>query len=113
MAQRVVPGFCRHALEAASLESVRRRRILRGDSHGDVEAAIARATTVSSYLALALFDDEARAGEAVRELYDRYGPKAGDVAKAVNRGVHDAVKDDLRDLVRETGRLARRVAEIP
>jgi hypothetical protein len=113
VAQRVVPGFCRHALEAASLEAVRRRRLLRGDSHGEVEAAIGRATTVSSYLALALFDDETRGGETVRELYSRYGPKAGDVAKAVNRGVHDAVKDDLRELVRETGKLARRVAEIP
>jgi hypothetical protein len=41
VASRVVPGFCRAAVEAACMERVRRRRLLRGDTHEEVEELLA------------------------------------------------------------------------
>ena len=35
VAKRVVPGLCRQAIEAACMEAIRRRRIGRGEPHGD------------------------------------------------------------------------------
>ena len=42
VAARVVPGLCRLALEAACMEAVRRRRLTRGESHGEVERLLER-----------------------------------------------------------------------
>ena len=41
IARRVIPGLCREALEAACMETVRRRRIGRGEPHADVEDLLA------------------------------------------------------------------------
>lgn len=112
VAQAVVPGFCRHAIEAACVEVVRRRRLLRGDAHAEVEAAIGRATTMYTYLALALFDDERRARQVLGDVYERFGRKAGDAAKAANAGVHGEEAGDLRELVRATGKLARKLVDL-
>jgi hypothetical protein len=40
VAARVVPGFCRHAIEAACTVAVRRRRLERGDRHAHVDAVL-------------------------------------------------------------------------
>jgi hypothetical protein len=58
--ERIVPGFCRHALEAACVAAVRRRRLLRGDSHAAVEKALEQSPRLMIHLALALFDDAAK-----------------------------------------------------
>ena len=48
--ERVVPGFCRHALEAACMQAIRRRRLAAGSSHADVEDALRRCTTLDDLL---------------------------------------------------------------
>ncbi len=55
--ERVVPSLCRHSLEAACLDVVRRRRLIRGDSHESVEELFDTHTKLVPRLALALFDD--------------------------------------------------------
>ena len=40
-AKRVIPGLCRLAIEAACVETVRRRRLGRGERHADVEDLLA------------------------------------------------------------------------
>jgi len=65
VANRVVPGFCRAALEAACIEAVRRRRLGRGDTHVEVETALGAANTLNQKAALAFFDDPARGGEVL------------------------------------------------
>jgi hypothetical protein len=112
IARRVVPGFCRHAIEAACTVAVRRRRLERGDRHADVDAAVERATTLMSRVALALFDDEAKGGQVLGSVNNRFGGRAGDALRAVNRGAHGEVDVDLRDLVRDSATLARQLAEV-
>jgi energy-coupling factor transporter ATP-binding protein EcfA2 len=113
VARRVVPGFCRLALEAACVEAVRRRRIGRGEPHAEVEALLARRTKLNVFAALALFDDSERGGEVLARINNRYGQRQGDVFQAVNRGAHHGAGGDLRDLVRDAAILARELAVLP
>ena len=108
---RVVPGFCRHAIEAACTTVVRRRRIGRGDPHAAVEAELQKATTLYVFLSLALFDDPGRGSDVLTAVNNRFGKGAGDAVRAVNRGVHEHLGVDPRDLVRDAGTFARRLAE--
>ena len=63
-AARAVPLFCRLAMEAACAEVVRRRRNGRGEPHADTDEVLNDARTLMPKLALALFDDAGRTGEA-------------------------------------------------
>jgi hypothetical protein len=67
-ARCVVPGLCREALEAACMESVRRRRLGKGESHADVEALLLKAHKLTNLAALALFDDPARGGDVLPRI---------------------------------------------
>ena len=53
---RVVPGFCRQALEAACLDALRRHWLGRGDAHAEVEKQLAR-KGLRELLALLFFGD--------------------------------------------------------
>jgi hypothetical protein len=108
---RVVPGFCRLAIDAACTEAVRRRRILRGESHAEVEQVLAAAHRTTTLAALALFDDESRGGDVLGTIGSRFGRPAADAFQQVNRGAHQGIDGDLRDLVRESAILARKLAE--
>jgi hypothetical protein len=113
VARRVVPSFCRMALEAAAIESVRRRRIGRGEAHADVEDLLGRVNRLTIFMSLALFDDENRGGDVLGAMSRRFGGTAAPVFKAVNAGAHEPIAYDLRDLVRDTAILARQVAAMP
>ena len=71
--ERVVPGLCRQAIEAACLEAVRTRRLGRGESHDSIEALFEEHTKLLPRLALALFDDAERAGEDLLRLLGQLG----------------------------------------
>lgn len=103
---RVVPGLCRHALEAACTLVVRRRRLARGEAHADIDAALDGATTLYRHMALALFDDAGRSGDVLGTVNNRFGRDAADAMKAANAGVHETVPVDLRAIER----LARALA---
>ena len=107
MARKVIPGFCRSALEAACTESVRRRRIGHGDSHAEVERTLADAHGLKKMLALALFDDLRRERDVWNELKSSYGPLAPAAVDRCNRAVHgDAETGDLKELIRDCDDLA-------
>ncbi len=89
-AQRVIPGFCRLALEAASLLVARRRMLRHGKPYAEVEAAMARPNTLMQWLALALMHDVERSGDVITFL-QREHPWAVDSVKACNRGAHSGV----------------------
>ena len=112
VAQRVVPGFCRAAIEAACYETVRRRRIGRGEPHAEVERALEDARTLTTVAALALFDDPAQGGSVLGSVNSRFGSRAGDTFKAVNKGTHQGYGGSLRDLVRDTEKLAEGVRSL-
>ena len=106
--RRLVPGFCRTALEAAATAAVQRRRLTRGDSHADVENELSNAHRLTHYLALALFDDKDRGGEVLPRL-NEYGRSAGDAFQVCNKGVHQGYPGDLIKLVNDTASLAARI----
>ena len=111
-ARRVIPGLCREALEAACMEAIRRRRIGRGEPHAEVEALLARLSGSKPLAALALFDDEKRAGEVLGHL-NKQGKEIADTFRAVNEGSHEALPGSMVDLVRSAERLAGWLQRLP
>ena len=92
--RRLVPGFCRSALEAAFITVLRRRRLAAGRMHAEVEEELKTAGKLTPLAALALFDDRERGGDVMSRL-NKFGSWAGDVFKQCNRGAHDEVAGDL------------------
>jgi hypothetical protein len=111
VARRVVPGFCRLAIEAACIQAVRRRRIGRGESYAEVESLLAKATRVTTFAALALFDDDSRGGDVLGRINSQFGGRSGTAFKAASAGAHQGYGGDLRDLVTSSAILARQLAE--
>ena len=113
IAARVVPAFCRNALEAACTDAFRRRRLLRGAVHRDVELALESATTLTAKAALALFDDQTRGGDVMSRINARYGRSAGDTFKDCNSGSHLGLSTArLSAFVDQTESLARDLATL-
>jgi energy-coupling factor transporter ATP-binding protein EcfA2 len=105
-ARRVVPGFCRMALEAACAQAVTDRLLDQGRSHADIESALSAATTLKMWLAAAVLRDPTRSGE-VQPWLERNLPWSAPVVRLVNRGTHMAITADMVDLVRSAERLCR------
>jgi energy-coupling factor transporter ATP-binding protein EcfA2 len=110
-ASSVVPGFCRSALEEACAQLLWRRRLAQGRRHDEVEEEMGRVSTITMWLALALFDDVEKGGEVFTSLNRRLGPAAGDTLARLKRGAHEPDAGDLRELVRHTEKLAAFVGE--
>jgi hypothetical protein len=111
VASRVVPGFCRLAIEAGCVEATRRRRIGRGEPHAEVEDAIRAVTRLTGYAALALFDDPTRGGDVLTRINNEYGRPKGDAFQVANKGSHGGFTGDLDVLVRESAILARELSQ--
>jgi ABC-type Mn2+/Zn2+ transport system ATPase subunit len=103
---RVLPGFCRSAIEAACIEKVRSRRLKKGQSHAEVEQLITQQKTLNKLMALALFDDAEQTSEVLRTLNRKWGAWAADIFQGVNRGTHEAYTGDLEVLAKDAERLA-------
>jgi recombinational DNA repair ATPase RecF len=112
VATRLVPGFCRGAVEAACTEAVRRRRLGRGEDHTAVEQLLLGLTTTKQRAALVLFDNPARAGEVYTRL-NQFGPWAADAFRAVNEGAHGRYAGDLPSLIRDAASLAKKLRALP
>ncbi|HET7726542.1 MAG TPA: AAA family ATPase [Candidatus Limnocylindrales bacterium] len=112
VARQVVPGFCRAAIEAVCVEAVRRRRLGRGESHTAVEERLAEATTVTTYLALALFDHVKRGDDVVDRL-KQWGPQFVEAWSAAKSGAHAGhTGGSLEQLVKDTEQLCSRVRSV-
>jgi ABC-type Mn2+/Zn2+ transport system ATPase subunit len=105
---RLVPGFCRAALEAAFMQVVRRRQLAAGHSHGEVEEGLATALKLTPLAALALFDDKERGADVMKRL-NQFGSWAGDVFRECKEGVHGGTSADLNLLIKDAEKLADRV----
>lgn len=109
LAQRVVPGFCRLAIEAACKEAIRRKRYAQGIAQELVEQDIEDAQTIHPLVALAVYDDGARANDVFGFLNKKLGRDAGDAFRAVKEGAHGTFQGDLAELIRCTARIAKEV----
>jgi len=110
--ERVVPALCRHSLEAACVEVVRRRRLAQGDSHDDVETLLDTHSKLNSRLALALFDDETRGGDVMPYIHKNFGRVQADTVAECNRGAHQGFGGgDPVGFVRDVERIAQQILE--
>jgi AAA domain, putative AbiEii toxin, Type IV TA system len=111
--ERVVPGLCRHSLEAACIDVVRRRRLSRGDSHEAIEELFNTQSKLVPRLALALFDDAEKAGDVYASIKNRFGPWQVDTVKFCNEGAHKGFpQDDALSFVRNAEKLANELAKL-
>lgn len=85
---RVVPMFCRSAVEAAAANIVRRRAAQHGTDLNEADDQIAEARSLRETLALVLFGDAGRHGEVGGEVKRRYGDAYSALVTALNRGAH-------------------------
>ena len=90
---RVVPMFCRSAVEAAAATIVRRRAVEHGTSLDAADEQIEEARTLRETLALVLFGEPGRQGEVATEVRKRYGTASAALVSELNRGSHGAVLD--------------------
>jgi recombinational DNA repair ATPase RecF len=108
LAQEVVPGYCRNAIEAAAIEVVRRRRIGRGESHAAVESLLENKKT-RDLLSLAIWDNAARGGEVTKEVAKRWGDDLADALSIAVSGTHIGYRGSLDVLVTDTRRLCAKI----
>jgi hypothetical protein len=106
---KVIPNFLRLAVEAACHEVIWRRRLSHGASHTEIEELIDTKRT-KQLMALALFDDEERAGDVMGKLngWDR---RLADAYREINEGTHGGPIGGFGPLIASTRTLVRRVRE--
>ena len=106
--QRVIPGFCRQALEAACVEAVWLARTSAGCDYARTEQDVNLAQTLNDKLKLVLLDDLNGNHQDMRNaLYQRFGTVARDVVDACNRGAHGHWTRGLDTLIDRTEWLAK------
>jgi hypothetical protein len=105
-AKRVIPGLCRVAIEAAATETVRRRRLGRGERHTDVETLLAGCMGTKTVVSLALFDDPQKAGEVLPRL-NKESREFADVYRMCNEGAHGVEVGARIDFIRQAEKLAK------
>lgn len=111
--RRVVPGLCRHALEAACVDASRRRLLAAGTPHAEVEQTLADQNTLMQTLALALFGDPGRSGDVMSTVNAKWGNRAGDTVKTCNKGAHGDgfTEGQAKNLISDTRALVDRLVE--
>ncbi|MEQ1759420.1 MAG: AAA family ATPase [Vicinamibacterales bacterium] len=106
--QRLVPGFCRSALEASFIDVIRRRGLEKGRAHEEIEDAVKQAGKLTPLAALAFYDDRDRGGDVMGRL-NKIGGWAGDAFKECNKGAHDGTATSFKLLIDDTAKLADQV----
>ncbi|WP_224228377.1 MULTISPECIES: AAA family ATPase [Streptomyces] len=109
VAEHVLPAMCRVAVEAACLQTARRRlRDERGLSLRTVEERISSLDRTKSYVSLALLGDEQ---QSAREAVERIYSGGWALVNTFNAGAHAPLPgvDDRKDLVRRTTALANAI----
>lgn len=104
-AVRVVPGFCRLALEAAAAIATSRRLHRAGRDYAETHAALSGDKSLLQWLALGLLGDAQRSDQ-VYEYLDKNIAGTAWAVRECNRGAHSgAVAKDLVGFVRTVERL--------
>jgi ABC-type Mn2+/Zn2+ transport system ATPase subunit len=110
-ALRVIPGFCRLALEAAASLATTRRLLHQGKTYAEVRDVLATPTTLNMWLALAMLHDPERSGDVTGFLQKQY-PWAVDAVRECNRGTHSGkLFGDAKEFIRSVERLTRTMLE--
>ena len=112
--QRVVPGLCRLALDAAIGAAFRRQRLEAGGTHQEVDETLDQNRKLVSRVSLVLFGEANRDTRAVTEsIRNRFGRSEADAFHEANRGSHSGeISGDPRQFVRACERLARGLEDL-
>ena len=114
--RRVVPGLCRHAVEAACIDVACRKLLAAGTAHADVERVLADQNTLLQTLALAIFGDAGRSGDVMSHVNSKWGGRAGDTVMVCNKGAHAVAATftagQAKDLVSNARDLVDRLVEL-
>ncbi|MEZ4322847.1 MAG: AAA family ATPase [Myxococcota bacterium] len=102
---RVVPGFCRGALEAFFRAAYRRRALTAGTSHAEVDARLAAARDTNQLAALGLFSDLDAGADVLPWIKKKAGAEGVEAYKACKAGAHQGWDHHHRARVRQTERL--------
>jgi hypothetical protein len=105
-AKRVIPGLCRVAIEAACTETIRRRRLARGEPHSDVENLLTGCSGTKTFVSLALFDDSQKAADVLPRL-NKESRDFADVYRMCNEGAHGVEVGARLDFIRQAEKLAK------
>ena len=110
--RRVVPGLCRQAVEAACLESGRRRLLADGMSLDACEETWAATQRLLPRVAIGLYGDPDREGDVYRTLKNKFGNWAEATVRDCNRMTHSGAGKgtDLKDLISRSESLATKLA---
>jgi recombinational DNA repair ATPase RecF len=114
--RRVVPGFCRVAIEARCTDIVRRHRLARGEPYAEVEALLVDAERLGAKIGLALRDDAHMHNDEIsRLLTDRFGKRSADAYFDANRGSHQPLPPEIRleDFVADVKVLVKDLGTVP
>ena len=98
---RVVPGFCRQALEAACIDALRRHWLGRGDAHGDVEKQLAR-RGLRELLAMLFFGDPHKHQGLTVRLRKLRVKNAVEIVTDCQNGAHEGFTGNLKEMVERT-----------
>jgi ABC-type lipoprotein export system ATPase subunit len=105
---RVIPAFCRSAIEAACAERIRRECIAEGVSHAEVDQKLADLTSITTWLAAALKLSPSQGHEINAAVQRLGGPGAVTAVRLARRGAHEPIDGlDPQGLVRDTRGLVR------
>ena len=112
--RRVVPSLCRQAIEAACLESGRRRLLASGMGLNECEEKWADAPRLLPRVAIALYGDADRSGDVYGTLNNKFGRWAADTARACNEMTHSGAPEgtDLKGLITSAESLAAELASL-
>lgn len=112
--RRVVPSLCRQAIEAACLESGRRRLLASGMGLDECEERWAAAPRLLPRVAIALYGDADRSGDVYGTLNNKFGRWATDTVRACNEMAHSGAPEgaDLKGLINRSESLAKELAAL-
>ncbi len=111
LAGRVVPGFCRQALEAACVDALRRRWLLRGDAHAEVEKRLTR-RGLRELLAFLFFEDSTKHAALPARLKKLKVIDAVAIVQDCQSGAHEGFEGDLKEMVARTRALCEELRKV-
>lgn len=108
---RVVPGFCRQALEAACTDALRRHWLTRGDAHDEVEKRLVR-RGLRELLAMLFFGDPHKHEGLSARLRKLKVKNAVEIVTDCQNGAHEGFTGDLKVMVDRTRALCDELGRV-
>lgn len=109
VSRRVIPGFCRRGLEAACVETVRRRRLGSGESIEKIDQELSKAKKLSEKISLVLFDNRRKINKIYSEISSKWNKHLATAYNDTNEGTHGKYSGNLKKLIKDSRQLAEKL----